>query len=72
MFGVALGPLVGRFVDRLVPWYATLFSISMSMVFQSIQVGAAGISIGAVIVAIFGLDVFSQMTQVSVTTEIFS
>ncbi|KAF9529689.1 major facilitator superfamily domain-containing protein [Crepidotus variabilis] len=72
MFGVAMGPLVGRLVDRLVPWYATLFSICMSILFQSIQVGAGGINIGAVIVAIFGLDVFSQMIQVSVTTAIFA
>ncbi|KAG6825945.1 hypothetical protein H0H92_001755 [Tricholoma furcatifolium] len=50
MFGVAMGPIVGK----------------------SIQTGGGGISIGAVIVATLGLDVFRQMLQVSLTTAVFS
>ncbi|KAG6827919.1 hypothetical protein H0H92_009961 [Tricholoma furcatifolium] len=56
-FGVALGPIVGKVIDRLVP---------------CIQTGAGGIHIGAVIVVTIGLDVFRQMLQVSLSTAVFS
>jgi hypothetical protein len=71
MVGVALSPFVGRGVDRLVTWYATLFAILMGVLFQSIQTGAGGISVAAVIIATIGFDVFRQMVQVSLTTAIF-
>lgn len=72
MFGVAMGPLVGRTIDRLIPWYASLIGIIGMAVFQAIQVGAGGINVAAVIIATFGLDVFRQMLQVSLATSIFS
>ncbi|EAU80906.2 membrane protein [Coprinopsis cinerea okayama7 len=72
MAGVAFGPVVGYVIDRLVPWYASLFSVFMSLLFQGIQTGAGGINVGAVIVTAFGLDVFRQMLQVSLTTAAFS
>ncbi|KAG6836860.1 hypothetical protein H0H93_002103 [Arthromyces matolae] len=62
MFGVAMGPLVGKVVDRLVTWYGSLIGVIFLTCFQAIQTGAGGINIGAVIVATFGLDVF-QLTQ---------
>ena len=71
MVGVTLGPLVGRGVDNLVPWYASLFAILMITLFQSIQTGAGDINVAAVVIATIGLDVFSQMIQVSLTTAIF-
>jgi len=71
MAGVSTSPILGRIVDKLIPWYATMFSIAMLLLFQSIEVGAGGISVAAVIIAAFGLDVFTQMIQVSVTTAVF-
>ncbi|KAJ8521689.1 hypothetical protein ONZ45_g1642 [Pleurotus djamor] len=71
MFGVAVGPLVGRLIDRLVPWYATLIAMLALTCFQSIQVGAGGINIAAVIITCLGLDLFRQMQQVSLSTAIF-
>ena len=71
MAGVAMGPVVGRLIDRLLPWFTSLFAICMLLVFQSVQAGAGGINIAAVIVAILGLDVFRQMLQVSLATTIF-
>ncbi|KAG6888738.1 hypothetical protein C0995_006390 [Termitomyces sp. Mi166 len=71
MFGVAMGPLVGRAIDMLVPWYASLIAITCLICFQAIQTGAGGINIGAVIIATFGLDVFRQMLQVSLSTAVF-
>ena len=71
MVGVSLGPFVGRRIDHLVPWYATLFAIIMIILFQSIQTGAGGISVAAVVIATIGLDVFRQMIQVSLTTAVF-
>ena len=71
MVGVALGPFVGRGIDNLVPWYASLFGILMIILFQSIQTGAGNINVAAVVIAIIGLDVFCQMIQVSLSTAVF-
>ncbi|KIM43093.1 hypothetical protein M413DRAFT_443908 [Hebeloma cylindrosporum] len=71
MAGVAAGPIGGHIIDRLIPWYASLVGVIMLVLFQSVQLGAGGIHIAAVIVSTFGLDVFRQMIQVSLTTAIF-
>ena len=71
MAGVALGPFVGRGLDKMVPWYGTLFAIVMSLVFQAVETGAGGINVAAVVIATIGLDVFRQMIQVSLTTAVF-
>ena len=71
MAGVALGPFLGRGIDKVVPWYASLFAIVMISLFQAIQTGAGGINVAAVVIATIGLDVFRQMVQVSLTTAIF-
>ena len=71
MLGVAMSPVVGHFVDRLVPWYATLIAILANTVFQAVQTGAGGIHIAAVVIACLGLDVFRQMQQVSLTTAVY-
>jgi len=71
MFGVAMGPLVGRLIDRLVPWYATLIATFIQLVFQGVQLGAGGINVSAVVMACFGLDVGRQMQQVSMTTSVY-
>lgn len=71
MLGVSTGPFVGRFIDRLVPWYATLIATSIQLVFQAVQTGAGGINIAAVIFACFGLDVGRQMQQVSLSMAVF-
>ena len=71
MCSITSGPFLGRGIDKLVPWYATLFGILMAILFQSVQTGAGNISIAAVVTAIIGLDVFRQTIQVSLTTAIF-
>ncbi|KAI0782624.1 major facilitator superfamily domain-containing protein [Abortiporus biennis] len=71
IFGVAMAPLVGRAVDNLVPWFATMIGSLGLVVFQAIQTGAGGINISAVILTAFGIDVFRQMQQVSVTNQVF-
>lgn len=71
MAGVASAPLGGRIIDRLVPWYGTLFATLMFTVFQSIQTAAGGINVAAVVIACFGMDIFRQMQQVSLTTSVF-
>ncbi|KAJ7101557.1 major facilitator superfamily domain-containing protein [Mycena belliarum] len=72
IFGVACGPLVGRAIDRLLPWYASLGAVLLLLCFQAIQVGAGDTSVAAVVVAIMGLDVFRQMLQMSLATAVFS
>ena len=71
MAGVILGPFVGRGIDNLVPWYATLIAILMITLFQSVQTGAGDINIAAVVIATIGIDAFRQIIQVSVTTALF-
>ena len=71
MCGVIMGPFVGRTIDHLIPWYATLFGIFMVIIFQSIQTGAGNINVAVVVIATIGLDVFRQMLQVSLTTAVF-
>lgn len=71
MLGVALGPVVGRLVDKLVPWHASLISVVLLGSIQVVQVAAGGINISAVIIVAFALDVFRQMLQVSLTTSVF-
>ncbi len=65
-----MAPLIGRMVDHLVPWVATVFATLGLLVFQGIQTGAGGIHIAAVIIVCFGIDVFRQMQQVSLTTAV--
>ncbi|KAJ6459581.1 major facilitator superfamily domain-containing protein [Mycena sanguinolenta] len=72
IFGVACGPLVGRFIDKLIPWYASIVAAFAGMCFQAIQVGAGDKSVGAIVVVIMGLDVFRQMLQMSLVTSVFS
>lgn len=71
MFGVAMAPFVGRIVDKLIPWYATLIGCFCLLIFQCIQTGAGGINIAAVVIVCFGIDVFRQMQQVSLTSAVF-
>ena len=66
-----MAPFVGRSIDNLVPWYATLIAILMSILFQSIQTGAGDINVVAVVIPTVGLEVFRQMVHVSLTTAIF-
>lgn len=68
---VAFGPILGRVIDRLVPWYAALASTLLLIIFQAVQTGAGGINLGAVIVAILGLDIFRQTQQVSLMASVF-
>jgi predicted MFS family arabinose efflux permease len=70
IFGVLMGPLGGRVLDRLVPWYGSLISELVFLLVLCIQLGAGGINIGAVVVVAFGIDLFNQMIQVSVTSRI--
>lgn len=72
MLGVALGPVVGRLIDHLVPWHASIISVVLLGAFQVIQVAAGGINISAVIIVAFSLDVFRRMLQVSLTTSVFA
>ncbi|PFH48889.1 hypothetical protein AMATHDRAFT_148912 [Amanita thiersii Skay4041] len=72
LFGFAMGPLLGRAIDFVVPWYASFLSTIGLMVSQTIQVGAGGIHIAAVIVSIMGSDVFKQMQQISLMTSVLS
>ncbi|KAI0352566.1 MFS general substrate transporter [Trametes cingulata] len=70
MVGVAMAPLIGRTIDMLVPWSATLVATLALIVTFSIQTAAAGLNVAAVVVVCIGLDIFRQTQQVSLTTAV--
>lgn len=72
MLGVITSPFVGRLVDRLVPWYATLIATFACLVMQGINTGGAGLNVAVPVIVCFGLDVARQMQQVSLTTAVFA
>ncbi|KAG1739417.1 major facilitator superfamily domain-containing protein [Suillus paluster] len=72
VLGVLVGPFVGRLIDRLVPWYATLVATSLLLVSQAVQTAAGGINIAAIVIACFGLDFARQSQQVSLSTQVLS
>ncbi|KAG6826135.1 hypothetical protein H0H92_001025 [Tricholoma furcatifolium] len=72
MLGVALVPILGRWVDKLLPWHGLLVNILLLLCFQAIQTGAGGINISAVIIAILGIDLFRQTTQISISMAVYS
>jgi hypothetical protein len=71
MLGVIAMPFFGRLLDRLVPWWSIIISTLLLLVFQAVQTGAGGISIAAVVISCFGLDLFRQIQTVSLSTLIF-
>lgn len=71
MVGVMMSPLVGRLVDRLIPWYATLVATLALLLLQAINTGAEGIHVAVIVIVCFGLDVGRQMQQISLTTAVF-
>ncbi|TBU43678.1 major facilitator superfamily domain-containing protein [Dichomitus squalens] len=68
--GVAMAPLIGRTIDGLVPWSATLFAMIMLLITFSIQTAAVGLNVAVVVIVCIGLDVFRQTQQVSLTTAV--
>ncbi|TCD65169.1 hypothetical protein EIP91_003025 [Steccherinum ochraceum] len=51
--------------------FATTIASFILILFHAIQTGAGGINIAAVIIVCFGIDVFRQMQQVSLTSSVF-
>lgn len=72
MLGVFTSPFVGRLVDRLVPWYATLIATFGCLTMQGVNTGGEGLNVAVPIIVCFGLDVARQMQQVSLTTAVFA
>ncbi|OAX37626.1 MFS general substrate transporter [Rhizopogon vinicolor AM-OR11-026] len=72
MLGVLVTPFAGRMIDKLIPWYATLIATSGLLVFQAVQTAAGGISVAAVIIVCFGLDVARQSQEISISTRVLS
>ncbi|KZV71725.1 MFS general substrate transporter [Peniophora sp. CONT] len=69
---VMLAPLLGKLIDRLVPWYGALIATGLLILNAAIYWGAAGVNIAAVVVTTIGVDVFRQMQQVSLATSVVS
>ncbi|OSX57124.1 hypothetical protein POSPLADRAFT_1061821 [Postia placenta MAD-698-R-SB12] len=72
MVGVGLAPPLGRLIDSLVPWFASVIACIAYIITHVIMVGADGVNVAAVVIVCIGIDVFRQMVQVSLTTAVFS
>ncbi|KAJ7241339.1 major facilitator superfamily domain-containing protein [Mycena haematopus] len=72
MLGVILGPFMGRLIDLLFPWYSTLFAVVLLGLFNCVQMGAGGLSVAAVLIVAFGLNLFRQLLQASLATTVLS
>ncbi|EJU06679.1 MFS general substrate transporter [Dacryopinax primogenitus] len=72
MLGVMTSPFVGRFVDKLIPWFGTLFGLLGLLLSFTIYTGAGIVNIGAIVVTCFTLDVAQQLQQVSNSTRNFA
>ena len=70
MGGVSTSPLLGRLVDRMIPWYATLIATTASVIFYAIQTAADGLNVAVPIIVCFGIDSMRQFQQVSLTTAV--
>ncbi|RDX44131.1 MFS general substrate transporter [Lentinus brumalis] len=70
MVGVAMAPLIGRIIDGLVPWSATLVGVVMLLMTFAIQTAAVGLNVAVVVIVCIGLDIFRQTQQVSLTTAV--
>ncbi|CDO75002.1 hypothetical protein BN946_scf184965.g4 [Trametes cinnabarina] len=68
--GVACAPLIGRIIDKLVPWSATLVAIIALIITFTLQTAAVGLNVAVVVIVCIGLDVFRQTQQVSLTTAV--
>ena len=71
MFGVSMGPILGRGIDKLVTWYAILIPTFFMAIFWAVQTAAAGINISAIVIVCVGLDLCDAMQQVSLSTAVF-
>ena len=71
VLGICVAPLVGRAIDRVLPWGAAVVATIGLIIFQAIQTGAGGVNIAAVVIVCFGIDVFRQFQQVSLNTIVF-
>ena len=71
MSGVSITTFAGYFIDRLVPWYASLFSTPLLLAMQGTYFGEAGINVAVVVIVTIGLDIGQQMQQVSQMTSIY-
>ena len=70
MVGVAMAPLIGRSIDRLVPWSATLVATLALLATFALQTAAVGLNVAVVVIVCIGLDIFRQTQQVSLTTAV--
>jgi hypothetical protein len=72
ILGVCTAPLVGRYVDRLIPWTGVLIGIFIQGSGQILVTGGGTVNVAFVILAIFFLDIGQQMQQVSNQMRVFA
>ena len=74
MIGMCMAPLIGRFIDKLVPWYATLLGILALTVVHVVQTAAVGLHVAVVVfiipVAVAFLQKVAQFIVINVPNPV--
>jgi hypothetical protein len=68
--GVSAAPFTGHLIDHMVPWFSTLITTLGLLCSTALQTGAAGINVGAVVIVCILADLFRQMQQISLTSNV--
>lgn len=69
--GVCGSPLYGRLIDRVTPWHVSVVTTAGFLVTYALYWGAAGLNVAVPVIVTFGLDVFRQSQQTSLSARIF-
>ncbi|RPD56697.1 MFS general substrate transporter, partial [Lentinus tigrinus ALCF2SS1-7] len=72
MIGMVAAPFIGRGIDKLVTWYATLVGMVLLLLIFILQTAAVGYNVAVVVIICIGIDIFRQLQTVSLTSAVLS
>lgn len=70
ILGLILAPYIGRAIDKLVPFYATVIAVAALLLVYTLQIAAIGLHIAVVVIVYIGMDIFRQTQYVSLTSSV--
>ncbi|KAL7009421.1 hypothetical protein EMMF5_001052 [Cystobasidiomycetes sp. EMM_F5] len=69
---VCMAPLVGKMIDRLVPWVAAFVGICILLVADILLLGGAQANVAVIVIGIILLDIGQQTNQVANQSRIYA
>lgn len=67
-----MAPLVGKMIDRLVPWVAAFVGICILLVADILLLGGAQANVAVIVIGIILLDIGQQTNQVANQSRIYA